>query len=112
MSDKVVSNEFTRPPIARRDFLKTTTAAAAGLTIVPRHVLGAGMTAPSDKLKASAVTATQIDVFRAFIAPSLVADIRDLCAVGAPGSRAGSMQPQVPTRPTGPAWLYAIGRRH
>ena len=55
MSVKVVPNAFTRPPIARRDFLKTTTAAAAGLTIVPRHVLGAGMTAPSDKLNIAGI---------------------------------------------------------
>ncbi len=35
----------------RRDFLKTAAAAAAGLTIVPRHVLGGpGQTAPSDKV--------------------------------------------------------------
>lgn len=32
----------------RRDFLKKTAAAAAAFTIVPRHVLGAGYTAPSD----------------------------------------------------------------
>ena len=32
----------------RRDFLTTTTAAAAAWTIVPRHVLGRGLTPPSD----------------------------------------------------------------
>lgn len=37
--------------INRRRFLGTSVAAAAGLTIVPRHVLGgAGFTAPSDRL--------------------------------------------------------------
>lgn len=37
--------------INRRRFLGTSVAAAAGLTIVPRHVLGgAGYTAPSDRL--------------------------------------------------------------
>jgi TAT (twin-arginine translocation) pathway signal sequence len=33
--------------ISRRTFL-TTTAAGAGLTILPRHVLGRGFQAPSD----------------------------------------------------------------
>ncbi len=38
-------------PISRRKFLKKTAAAAAALTIVPRHVLGGqGYTAPSDEL--------------------------------------------------------------
>ena len=33
----------------RRDFISTTVAGrAAGLTIVPRHVLGRGFQAPSD----------------------------------------------------------------
>ncbi len=34
----------------RRSFIKKTAGAALGLTIVPRHVLGQGMTAPSDQL--------------------------------------------------------------
>ncbi|HTJ13713.1 MAG TPA: Gfo/Idh/MocA family oxidoreductase [Dinghuibacter sp.] len=34
----------------RRDFLKTTSLAGAGFMIVPRHVLGRGFIAPSDKL--------------------------------------------------------------
>lgn len=38
-------------PISRRHFIKNTSLAAAGFTIVPRHVLGGkGFTAPSDKL--------------------------------------------------------------
>ena len=38
--------------ISRRTFIKTGAFAAAGLTIVPGHVLGRsfGFTAPSDKL--------------------------------------------------------------
>jgi len=35
---------------SRRDFLRNTTLAAAGFIIVPRHVLGRGFIAPSDKL--------------------------------------------------------------
>ena len=35
--------------------LKTTASAAAGFTIVPRHVLGAGMTAPSDRLNIAGI---------------------------------------------------------
>jgi predicted dehydrogenase len=34
----------------RRDFLRNTALSAAGFTILPRHVLGRGFTAPSDKL--------------------------------------------------------------
>ncbi len=39
----------------RRDFLKTSSLAAAGFFIVPRHVLGRGYTAPSDKLNIAGV---------------------------------------------------------
>jgi predicted dehydrogenase len=42
---------------SRRTFLKTSTAAAAGLVIVPRHVLGRGYIAPSDKLNLAAIGA-------------------------------------------------------
>lgn len=35
---------------SRRKFIRNTAAAVAGFTIVPRHVLGKGFTAPSDKL--------------------------------------------------------------
>lgn len=34
----------------RRDFLKKSLVAAAGITIIPRHVLGKGFMAPSDQL--------------------------------------------------------------
>src|SRR5512132_3223424 len=39
----------------RRDFLTTLATATAGLTIVPRHVLGRGFQAPSDTVNVAAV---------------------------------------------------------
>jgi len=42
---------------SRRDFLKTTTLIAGGVTIVPRHVLGRGFIPPSDKLQLAAIGA-------------------------------------------------------
>ena len=39
----------------RRGFLTDVAITGAGLTIVPRHVLGRGLTAPSDKLNVAAV---------------------------------------------------------
>ncbi len=41
--------------VTRRAFVKTTAAAAAGFTIVPRHVLGRGMQAPSDLVNIAVV---------------------------------------------------------
>ena len=41
--------------ISRRTFLTTTAAAGAGLTIVPRHVLGRGFQAPSDTVNVATV---------------------------------------------------------
>jgi predicted dehydrogenase len=43
--------------LSRRKFLKTATLAAGGITIVPRHVLGRGYVAPSDKLNIAAIGA-------------------------------------------------------
>ena len=40
---------------SRRDFVKTMAMTGAGLTIVPRHVLGRGLTAPSDRLNIAGV---------------------------------------------------------
>ena len=41
---------------SRRDFIKGATLAAAGISIVPRHVLGGvGYTAPSDKLNIAGI---------------------------------------------------------
>ena len=42
-------------PFSRRSFLKTTTAAATAVTIIPRHVLGQGQTPPSQKLNIAAI---------------------------------------------------------
>ena len=55
MSDIIRTDERSGRSVPRRDFLKTSAAAVAGFTIVPRHVLGAGMTAPSDKLNIAGV---------------------------------------------------------
>ena len=41
--------------ITRRSFVTQVAAAGAGITIVPRHVLGKGFTAPSDTLNIAAV---------------------------------------------------------
>jgi len=72
-------NETSR---SRRDFLKNSSLAAAGFFIVPRHVLGRGFTAPSDKLRIAAIGAggkgaDDIDHF----AKSGKADIAFLCDV-------------------------------
>ncbi len=39
----------------RRDFIRNTSLAAAGFFIVPRHVLGRGHIAPSDKLRIAGI---------------------------------------------------------
>src|SRR5258705_6909985 len=41
--------------LTRREFVKDAAVAGAGLTIVPRHVLGRGMTPPSDLLNVAGV---------------------------------------------------------
>src|ERR1700730_7514872 len=41
--------------ISRRKFLRNTAFAAGGIMILPRHVLGRGFTAPSDKLNIAGV---------------------------------------------------------
>ena len=46
-----------RNTIARRNFIRDTSLAAAGFFIVPRHVLGRGFTAPSDKLNIAGIGA-------------------------------------------------------
>ena len=40
---------------SRRDFLRTSSVAAAGFFIIPRHVLGRGFIAPSDKLNIAGI---------------------------------------------------------
>ena len=50
-----MSNEKQPPTeVSRRKFMGTA-AAAAGITIVPRHVLGAGFQAPSDTVNVAVV---------------------------------------------------------
>ena len=41
--------------MSRREFTRNAAAVSAGLTIVPRHVLGRGMTPPSDLLNIAGV---------------------------------------------------------
>jgi predicted dehydrogenase len=50
MSDSPKSN-------SRRNFIRNTSIAAAGFFIVPRHVLGRGFVAPSDKLNVAGIGA-------------------------------------------------------
>src|SRR5436305_10588992 len=40
---------------SRREFLRNTSLAGAGFFIVPRHVLGRGFVAPSDKLNIGSI---------------------------------------------------------
>src|SRR2546421_6738608 len=42
---------------SRREFIKNTSLATAGFFIVPRHVLGKGFIAPSDKLNIAGIGA-------------------------------------------------------
>ena len=46
---------MTTRKFSRRDFMTNAAIAGVGLTIVPRHVLGRGFTAPSDLLNVAAV---------------------------------------------------------
>lgn len=50
-------NTSSKKAAGRRDFLKKATIAAASFYIVPRHVLGRGFIAPSDKLNLAAIGA-------------------------------------------------------
>src|SRR5438270_11737046 len=45
-----MSEDKKIPGSSRRNFIKNTAVAAAGFMIVPRHVLGRGFVAPSDRL--------------------------------------------------------------
>jgi len=42
---------------SRRSFIRNAALASAGFYIVPRHVLGRGFTAPSDKLQVAGIGA-------------------------------------------------------
>ena len=52
-----MTNDEKQPPsqVSRRQFVGTVATTAAGLTIVPRHVLGAGFQAPSDTVNVAIV---------------------------------------------------------
>jgi predicted dehydrogenase len=66
----------------RRDFIKTTAVAAAAFMIVPRHVLGRGFIAPSDRLSVAGIGVGgkgKSDI--AMFAKSGKADISFLCDV-------------------------------
>ncbi|TDE49243.1 Gfo/Idh/MocA family protein [Flavobacterium sp. GT3P67] len=52
MKQKEEENKITNN---RRDFIKTTAIAAAAFMIVPRHVLGRGFVAPSDRLQIASI---------------------------------------------------------
>ena len=52
-----MTNDEKQPPsqVSRRQFVGTVATTAAGLTIVPRHVLGKGFQAPSDTVNVAIV---------------------------------------------------------
>ena len=56
MDETHTTTDATEPhSVSRREFVTTTAAAAAGFMIVPRHVLGHGFQAPSDRLNIATV---------------------------------------------------------
>ncbi|MBL7876428.1 MAG: Gfo/Idh/MocA family oxidoreductase, partial [Cyclobacteriaceae bacterium] len=80
----MTKSKITRPTenLGRRSFIKTAGLAAAGITIIPRHVLGKGYLAPSDKIVVAGIGAGgkgQSDI--ASFAKSGKADIGFLCDV-------------------------------
>ncbi|MFT4154816.1 Gfo/Idh/MocA family protein [Parafilimonas sp.] len=52
-----MENNSHSPKSSRRNFIKNTSLATAGFYIVPRHVLGKGYVAPSDKLVVAGIGA-------------------------------------------------------
>ncbi len=55
MSDRDDDQATPRDGVSRRTFVRTAAATGAGLTIVPRHVLGRGFQAPSDTVNIATV---------------------------------------------------------
>ena len=49
----------TETKFSRRKFIKNASLAGAGFFIVPRHVLGRGFIAPSDKLNIAGIGAEE-----------------------------------------------------
>src|SRR4249919_314785 len=106
------------PRVTRRDFVKTTAAAATAAMIVPRHVLGRGFQAPSDLVNVAVVGVSGMGAnnTRAVMSQNIVA----LCDVdtalldarlkrwseeAAPaGDAAASRAATRPTTPPWPAW--------
>jgi predicted dehydrogenase len=71
-----------KPDNSRRDFVRNTALAAAGFIILPRHVLGRGYVAPSDKIVVAGIGVGgkgQSDI--AYFARSGKAEIGFLCDV-------------------------------
>src|SRR6476646_11944950 len=67
---------------SRRNFIRNSALAAAGFMIVPRHVLGRGFVAPSDKLRIAGIGAGgkgESDLFEFSKSPQ--AEIAFLCDV-------------------------------
>ena len=54
-ADDAVDPVEKKEPVSRRSFIRNTSIAASGFFIVPRHVLGRGFVAPSDKLNIAAI---------------------------------------------------------
>ena len=70
--------------ISRKNFIKNTALSAAGLYIVPRHVLGKGFVAPSDKLYIAAVGCSgegQSDIHHYLTHPKKNCEVAFLCDV-------------------------------
>ncbi|MBD0287319.1 MAG: gfo/Idh/MocA family oxidoreductase, partial [Flavisolibacter sp.] len=53
----MAENEKTSTNQSRRSFIRNTALTAAGFMIVPRHVLGKGFLAPSDRLTVAGIGA-------------------------------------------------------
>src|ERR1700745_3976926 len=77
-------NKISQKKISRSEFIKNTALAAAGFYIVPRHVLGRGYVAPSDKLYIAAVGCGgegENDIHHYATAPKKNAVVSHLCDV-------------------------------
>src|SRR5215467_6721043 len=55
MNDSKKDPQIESSNLTRRKFIQNTAVGAAGMMIVPRHVLGRGMTPPSDLLNIAGV---------------------------------------------------------
>ena len=93
----------------RRDFITTVGTTAAGLTIVPRHVLGRGFQAPSDTVNVAAVGIGGMGAVntRAVMSQNVVAicdcDLNLLDGKLAEWAKASQAAPPQPQQPASPA---------